>query len=325
MAITYADRLTGWDEFGGPLTGWKWANWLDNDTILRSDAGVILNEDVVLNDVGPGLGDDRLTRWFTDNGVNSLTQVEMNRQGTLIAGAADDKTDGWQIRVYRQNGAPPLLPEACFAYNTDDENHNPDDPAFSPDGYGLTFELDGGIAVGRIPAMPGGCVMPSQNAAIIVQDASSPDWGPGDVPVAPPAPTPVPTPAPAPAPAPATPAGPTAPAGPATPAQPGAPAALQVSAAAAKLRVALASGLKLSLKLPAGGTVTATGTVGRKVVARATLAGAKPGARTLTLRFTAAGKTALRAARSVKLKVVVAVKATGKTAQTKTLTVTLRR
>ena len=156
----------------------------------------------------------------------------------------------------------------------------------------------------------------------------SPDWGPADVPVAAPAPAPTPTPAPAPAPAPSTPSGPSgpaAPSGPTTPAQPGAPAALQVSAAAPKLRIALASGLKLSLKLPAGGTVTATGKVGSRVVARGTLANAKPGARALTLRFTTAGKTALRAARSVKLRVVVAVKPTGKPAQTRTLTVTLRR
>jgi hypothetical protein len=91
------------------------------------------------------------------------------------------------------------------------------------------------------------------------------------------------------------------------------------------LRAALASGVKLSLKLPAGGTVTATGKVGGRIVARGTLANARPGARSLTLRFTAAQKTALRAARSVKLTVVVAVKRPGKTAQTRTLTVTLRR
>ena len=48
-AITYPDRQTSWDEFGGPLTGWMFASWMSNDTLLRSYAGRAFAEEAVVN------------------------------------------------------------------------------------------------------------------------------------------------------------------------------------------------------------------------------------------------------------------------------------
>ena len=248
-AISFSDRNTAWDEFGGPLTGWKWANWLDNERILRSDAGVILNEDTVINRIGAGLGDDDLTRWFRDSSLDHFEQAEMNRQGTLIAAGVKDPDQWWQIRVYRTNGAAPELPEACFAYNSEDGNNEMNSPSFSPSGTALAFEADGGISVATgIPAMPSGCVLPAEGGKTLVPGAHSPDWGPADVPVA----------------------GPSK--GPETPGGGGsgggaAAGAIAVKLQPAKLGGALGTGLRVKVAVPGAGVLKATAKRGSKVVA----------------------------------------------------------
>ena len=72
----------------------------------------------------------------------------------------------------------------------------------------------------------------------------------------------------------------------------------------AKLRSALAKGLRLEVDSPAAGTLRATATAKGRTVARATRKSGA-GRQTVTLKFTTAAKRKLRRARSVKLKVTV--------------------
>ena len=64
VGITHSDRYTGPDDFG-LITGWIGPYWMSNDRLLRSNAPVSPNEDAVINDIGPGRGDDVMKRWFT--------------------------------------------------------------------------------------------------------------------------------------------------------------------------------------------------------------------------------------------------------------------
>ena len=67
----------------------------------------------------------------------------------------------------------------------------------------------------------------------------------------------------------------------------------------AKLRAALAKGLRLQVDSPAAGTLRATATAKGRTVARATRKSGA-GRQTVTLKFTTAAKRKLRGARSVK-------------------------
>jgi len=95
--------------------------------------------------------------------------------------------------------------------------------------------------------------------------------------------------------------------------------AISVTVRPAKLRTALAKGLRLRVDVPSAGRLRATATVKRRTVARATRSTAA-GRQTVTLKFTASAKRKLRRARRVQL--TVTVRHSGGTVSKK---VTLRR
>jgi hypothetical protein len=193
-AITYPDRQTSWDEFGGPLTGWMFGSWMSNDTILRSYAGRAFAEEAVVNRVGPGKGDDDMVSWldstFDMDEVYQLRDGEITRNGDKAAFVSYDvahhgqpyRTGFNRIRVYRMTGPPPARPEACFYVDGPDEADLMSSPSFSPDGSRLVWQYGGGISIADIPDLSGGCQSPTTFNELIV--GAQPDWGPADVPVA---------------------------------------------------------------------------------------------------------------------------------------------
>jgi hypothetical protein len=286
-AITHADRLTGWDEFGGHLSGWKDASWVDNGTIARADAGVPLAEDVVFNTVAEGQ-ESQLTRWFRNPLGYERRDPELNRQKTMLAlaGKAAEPLKE-HLAVWRVTDGFTADPEACFAIFDDKvRDRIPNGPSWSPDGLSLAWEDSQGINTFAVGDHSAGCKPVQGDTKLLVPGGHGPDWGPADVPAGRPA-----------APAQGAASRPSG-HGPTAGSPGGAGGAVPV-----KLADALASGLKVTVKAPAKGSVRVTARKGSKVVAHGTGRAKRKGATvTVTLRFTAAAKRSLRGAGTVKLK-----------------------
>jgi hypothetical protein len=278
-AISHADRLTGWDEFGGNLSGWVDATWLDNGLIARANAGVPLAEDVVLNTVAPGQKSE-LTRWYRSPGGYKRQDPEINDQRTMLAlaGTAAEPVKE-HMAVWRITDGFSADPEPCFAIIDDKQRDRiPNGLSWSPDGLSLAWEDSQGINTYLVGDQSAGCKPAEGETKLLIPGGTDPDWGPADVPAGRPS-------------APAKPA--PAPGGKPTGQSPvaGKPVA---GAAPVKLAEALASGLKVTVKAPAKGSVRVTARKGAKVVARGTATAKRKGAAVaVTLRFTAAGKRAL--------------------------------
>jgi hypothetical protein len=192
-AISYPDRQTAWDEFGGPLTGWMFASWMSNDTILRSYAGRAFAEEAVVNRVGIGKGDDDMISWldstFDMDEVYQLRDGEITRRGDKAAFVSYDVAHHGEpyrigfnrIRVYRMTGPPPAKPEACYFFDGVDEADMMSSPSFSPDGSKLVWQYGGGLSIADIPDMSAACQSPTTFTALT--PGAQPDWGPADVPV----------------------------------------------------------------------------------------------------------------------------------------------
>ncbi|MBJ7330857.1 MAG: PD40 domain-containing protein, partial [Solirubrobacteraceae bacterium] len=190
-AITHPNRLTSWDELGGNLTGWKDPQWLNGDELVRSDAGVALSENVVMNRVsqGPSAG---LVRWMKAEAISGeRSDAVVNNQKTKMAlvdrqaGPAGTFTAYDGIRLYRMTNAFDAPPEACFRYQPEDKSTT-DAPTWSPDGNAVAFDEGAGIRVLPVPDMTAQCgAVPGQDEGRVIIPASVghyPDWGPADVP-----------------------------------------------------------------------------------------------------------------------------------------------
>lgn len=295
-AITHPDRLTAWDEFGGNLTGWVNGSWVDNDTLMRANAGVPLAEDIVFNDIAPG-GGGELRRWYRNDYGWERKDPELNRQQTMLALSGNASEPVKQhLAVYRLNGGTVEQPEPCFAIYDDVKRETaPDGATWSPDGLRLGWQDSQGIWTLNVGDQTATCHTPEgEQPRLLVPGAKHPDWGPADVPAGRPA-----------APAPAAPQG----GKPGAPGKPGAgtgsDAKLAVKVTKASVRQALGKGLRVKVTAPAAGKVTATALKGAKTVARGAGKARQAGPLTLKLKFDAKGKRALRGAKRAKLRIVV--------------------
>ncbi|MDA0164075.1 hypothetical protein OM076_27630 [Solirubrobacter ginsenosidimutans] len=192
-AISYPDRQTAWEEFGGPLTGWMFGSWMSNDTLLRSYAGRAFAEEAVVNRIGPGKGDDDMIRWldstFDMDEVYQFRDGEITRKGDKAAFVSYDvahhgepyRTGFNRVRVYRLGGAPPARPESCFYFDGPDTADLMSSPSFSPDGSMLAMQFGGAISIADIPDLSSGCQSPTFFKDLIA--GAQPDWGPADVPL----------------------------------------------------------------------------------------------------------------------------------------------
>ena len=175
--LTASDRITSWDEPGwAHQTGWQHPAWIDDSTLMLSEPGASLNEDVILDVAGDGY--QTITRWFTDSSIHGLRDGEMTRQHTKMAfvGGENDAN----LRVYRMTGEPTALPEACYEWS------NPKgafaSPTWSPDGARLAFAQADGVYVAAVPDLGAACAIGTDAGTLAIPGASAPDWGPADVP-----------------------------------------------------------------------------------------------------------------------------------------------
>ncbi|MDQ3740221.1 MAG: hypothetical protein M3389_04675, partial [Actinomycetota bacterium] len=196
VGITHSDRFTTSEEFG-LLTGWIGPYWMANDRLLRSNASASPNEDAVINDIGPGKGDDDMKRWFwDDNGASGVEEVEISRDQGIAAGIAGFTSD--ELRIYRVLYDPMTAPEQKLGPFED----NPDvvepcliakDPpggryvslSFAPDARHLAYEAGDGISITEVPDIRGGCgPTPSEAPRLLIPGGRHPHWGPAGIPPA---------------------------------------------------------------------------------------------------------------------------------------------
>jgi hypothetical protein len=189
VGISYADHFTNYDEFG-LLTGWIYPVWMSNDMLLRSFGGAALADDAVFTRIGPGLGSTQLDRWFYDDKMGlGVDRVELSRDLRTvigIAGFSDEK-----LRVYRTTmhpyGAPDWdhtpftnkvnqpVAEMCYELQGKFES-----TSLAPSGRAMVYGTKDGLFVAGIPD---NCA-PGDGGALLAAGATSPDWGPADVPQA---------------------------------------------------------------------------------------------------------------------------------------------
>ena len=280
---TAADHLTPPEQLSGALYTSN-PSWAGNARTLSS-AGY--GHQINVHDLGPGTTD---VHWFDDEDIfpgastTDLSDAELTRAGdkiALVRGYGDDT----RLLTLRTNGAPPAVPSPVCVTSADKKIQG---PSWSPDGTALAVGDSDGITVLRnVPSDDAQCE--GMQVSTVVAGGSEPDWGPADVNPGPRAGSPAPAPSPGPAPAPA------------------------MRVKAAKLKSALAKGLKVALT-GVSGTVTATASEKNRVVARGS-AKAKGGTAVVTIRFTKSAAKRLKKLRRVTL----TVRASGVPARTVTL------
>jgi hypothetical protein len=302
VGITHADRFTGFEEYG-LQTGWIYPHWIGNDRLLRSSPSTILNEDAVLTTVAPGAGSSGLHRWFYDETGLGVDDVEVSRDLRTVVGVAGFSSE--LLRVYRplmdpfsapQQSMSPFarrvpIVEGCLQLRESDGRF--ETPSLAPDGRSVAVGVRDGIWVNPLPDLSAAC-QPGVEGRLVIPGGRHPDWGPADVPASIPVPG----------------DGGAGGGGNAAPPRAGAraPARLTLTVARApRLAKALARGLTVTVRLPAGATrATVTARAGTRVVARGSARAAAGGSAKATLRFTRAARRALAARRTVRLTLTAA-------------------
>jgi hypothetical protein len=195
VGITHSDRFTNFDEYG-LLTGWIAPSWMAKGWLLRSGANVSPNEDTVFNAIGPGKGDDEMKRWFWDDdqglGVDDVEMAADESFSVGVAGFYDEL-----LRFYRPVADPYNAPkqslsfwekntpavERCFQLENPKGNKFRS-PTIAPDGRGAAYVDDAGVHVVVVPDVKAACA-PADESKLLIPGATSPDWGPVNVPAIP--------------------------------------------------------------------------------------------------------------------------------------------
>ena len=267
-------------------------SWVTNSRTLQFGG---YGSQVNIHDVGAGVSQ----HWFDDSDTSDpstdLGDGEATRQGTdfaVIRGYDDSTQAIWYPSPDVRSGSP-AVPAPWTNGCATGQEAGIAGPTWSPDGSALALESADGIWVKR---QARNCTV---QPTLAIAGGSAPDWGPANV-----NPAPRPTggngggkPG----------GGSTTGGGGTTPPAGGGvtvgpmPAQATLRVGKAKLAKALRSGLKVTLRGAQPGRQAIVAKRGKRVVARGTATVRADGTATVTLRFTKAGKKALRSARSVKL------------------------
>lgn len=180
--ISSSDGYTGFQTYG-LLTGWIYPVWLDNTTLIRSDPGT-LNDDAVFTNLGGHPAD----RWFYDSHMGlGVVAIDLSHDRSTVVGIAGFNDE--KLRVYRTVLDPFTVPDWDHTPFTNTVQRQSADQCFeltgkfkstslAPSGSALAYGTPDGVYVTPIA---GDCTLTPKLLAL---DASSPDWGPADVPSA---------------------------------------------------------------------------------------------------------------------------------------------
>jgi hypothetical protein len=314
-AYTKPDRNTGWDDPYKWVTGWTGPSFLDNTWSLNGVGPGYPSDDVYVHNAETGAGNT----WFSDRSAySSLKDGEMSRDFKNMAFVGDtSNATGKFLQLYRATAAP--TSGQVFRCNRFEQPTGEfSSPSFSPEGRRLAFADGDGIYVVGV-GDGSDCAQLTPPSAPLIAGASSPDWGPADVPVPPaqePDPTPTPdpvtdpTPVPSPAPSPSPGPGKTVPSplpgpGKGTPAPTTKDGGIVVdrndsakplpsAVLAVKAGKATRKGVTLTVTAPAAGKIAAAAALKGKAVLAGSAKAAGAGTVTLRLKPTKAGRKALK-------------------------------
>jgi hypothetical protein len=307
-----ADRQTAWDVPGlGKHSGWRHPAWVDNDTTMLANPTHLPNHDVILDTLSDGTTGNLVHNWFSDavEGNPHVSGGDVSRDKRKLAfqtGENDSTLTVYSVpafpTTFRDGDADPSTrPSVCYRYS-DPPGGKFSQPTFSPDAGRVAWSVSDGIHIAAVPAFGGGCTLDGATPAppLAIAGGSEPDWGPADVPPA------------------------RANGEPRGTGGSGSPK-LAVTVKHTTLKAALRKGLKLRVNVPSSGRLGATAKRSGKTIAKAPTRSVKAGKRTLTLKFTRAGRRALARRSGTKVKIRVAFTPKSGAAQVKTLSHTPKR
>jgi hypothetical protein len=298
---SWANRLTGWDDPKlGRHSGWRNPSWVDDDTVMISDPTHAFNFDVILDTISDGDSGNLVHNWFSDlaggNPHMAGGDISRDRRKLAFVTGASDET----LTLYGVNHFPTTFPDSeapastrpliCYRYSKP-KGGSFSTPTFSPNGSRVAWAEADGIKVVSVPSFANGCTTDgaSPHAAMLIPGGKQPDWGPAGV-----------------------------------PAGHGAGGGLAVKSADAKLRKALAKGLKVRIRVPSGGRLTAKAVRRGRTLASGSKA-VHAGSAAVKLRFTKSARRSLGHARRVKLRIKVALRPAGGAVQRAAVSLTLTR
>jgi hypothetical protein len=287
-AFTDPNRLTAWDEPGFlRRSGWIDAAWVDNSTVLLSDPYIQPNEDTVLWSPDDA---NSLRRWFQDPGYpGDVAEATISRDKSAMATIT---SNGGRMSILRSvGGFYPNYPNRCYEAAIEQAGDQLSSPTLNADGSRIYWaSLKEGVHAASLPRFTAdSCGQLTDAGGLLIAGASSPSWGPADVPAA----RTTTTPPPPPTGSPTTPVAPVGdrPIGPAT-------------AAKVKLTVAKATKTGVTVRVTGAraGRHALVAKFGKATVAKGTLTVAANGTGKVTLRFTKAGKRKLAGKKTAKLR-----------------------
>ncbi len=282
---------TGYSRSDGPVEwstpgyqaqySWTDPSWIDNArTLISSPTSAFVKESAIDT---AGDGKDAFG-WFNDDFVGNLSDGAMNRQETAVAFIGNTEAD--RLRVYRTAGKPQegAAPVGCLDAPVA-AGGRWSSPSWAPSGERLAWAGPQGIYVAELPGIGAAC--PEAGAVKVnafEPGATSPDWGPADLPGPRPA-----TPGPVKPDGPVGPVGPVGPDGPHDPT----PTTPAITGGKVTLKKALSAGIKVSVPCEGAGKVTVTATKGKRKLGTGK-ASCRGGSASVTVKLSATGRKALR-------------------------------
>jgi len=167
------------------MTGWIYPSWVSGETLLRSFSGAVMNDDAVLTHVA----DSQVDPWFFDDNQGfGVDAVELSSDLTTVVGIAGQSDE--KLRVYRTTMDPfsaPNWDHKPFAQGNQPVAQQCYElpgkfvsTSLAPSGRAMAYGTAEGV---WIAAIPESCA-PGDAGALVLGGATSPDWGPADVPAA---------------------------------------------------------------------------------------------------------------------------------------------
>jgi len=319
------DQHTPRDAYATPGRGARGPSWIDGSRVLVGVGNAAVTQ--VVGQPAVRWWDD-WDHWDRFGGGGELKDGEYAAGVAVFARGYVD--EGNQLVLYRAaDGGFTALPAPVCAFT--DPSAGPlgrsfVDPTLSADGRRLWWQEGDGVWTAELPA---GDDCSAIRPRLLIAGASEPDWSPAAVapgtPWTPPEDRPGPGPGPEqrPGPRPRPDDTPRRADGPRDDAP--RPALGARLLGRPSVGAALRTGLRLRVTTPAAGTVRAVARRGRATVATGSARARRAGATTVTVRFTRAGRRALRGARGARLTVRVTFAARGGAPVVRTVAAALRR